>query len=76
MVETIENDWDALFRDYPEIYDEFVRVQSGKADGSPDNQRTFQNSLQIHLKAVPRRRTRTCWIRSGKVCYSSNCSSL
>jgi ubiquinone/menaquinone biosynthesis C-methylase UbiE len=27
MIETIENDWDALFRDYPEVYDEFARVE-------------------------------------------------
>ncbi len=27
MIETIENDWDLLFRDYPEIYDEFARVE-------------------------------------------------
>jgi ubiquinone/menaquinone biosynthesis C-methylase UbiE len=27
MTETIENDWDALFRDYPEVYDEFARVE-------------------------------------------------
>ena len=26
-IETIENDWDALFRDYPEIYDEFASVK-------------------------------------------------
>ena len=26
-IETIENDWDALFRDYPEIYDEFASVE-------------------------------------------------
>jgi ubiquinone/menaquinone biosynthesis C-methylase UbiE len=28
MIETIENDWDALFRDYPEIYDEFANVET------------------------------------------------
>lgn len=27
MIETIENDWNALFRDYPEVYDEFARVE-------------------------------------------------
>ena len=27
MIETIENDWNALFRDYPEIYDEFANVE-------------------------------------------------
>ena len=27
MMESIENDWDALFRDYPEIYDEFASVE-------------------------------------------------
>ncbi len=27
MIETVENDWDRLFREYPGVYDEFARVE-------------------------------------------------
>ncbi len=27
MIETIDNDWDTLFREYPEVYDEFANVE-------------------------------------------------